>query len=71
MPHDPDPVARWVARLNKLGREMGDIAASMHPSAWREQLAPYRERYRKLAGAGPKPESKPVPIQLRFPLDLK
>lgn len=48
-----DPIARWVKRVNDLARRMDDAAASMHPSAWGEQMAPLNERYRKLAASGP------------------
>ncbi len=41
----------WVQRLNALGREMDEIAVSLHPSAWHEALAPYRVRWRELVRA--------------------
>lgn len=50
-------IARWVARLNRLAAEMDALAASLHPSAWDEQLAGLRAEYRALAAqhypAGP------------------
>jgi len=48
-----DPIARWVERVNRLGRELDAAAASMHPSAWHEALAPDRERWEVLARGGP------------------
>ncbi len=42
----------WAARLNALGREMDDQAASLHPSAWPEQMEAANTRYRKLASVG-------------------
>ncbi len=39
----------WVCKLNKLGAEIDDLASSIHPSAWAEQLFDLRARYRKLA----------------------
>ncbi len=42
---------KWVAGLNRLGREMDEAATTMHPSAWHEQLAPDREKWLKLARA--------------------
>ena len=52
----------WIRRLNALGREMDEIAASLHPSAWHEVLAPYRARWRELAAA----ETHDPPEQLRL-----
>lgn len=40
---------QWVKRLNKLAEEMDETAASLHPSAWHEALAPMREEYERLA----------------------
>ncbi len=42
-------IDQWVRRLNALGAEMDAVAASLHPSAWEEALAPLRVQYRKLA----------------------
>lgn len=42
-------VWRWVAKVNRAAREMDEAAASLHPSAWPEALAPQREAFRKLA----------------------
>ncbi len=42
-------IDQWVRRLNALGAEMDAVAASLHPSAWEEALAPLRAQYRKLA----------------------
>ena len=41
----------WVAKLNALGGELDELAASLHPSVWEEQLAELRAKYRKLARA--------------------
>lgn len=40
----------WVRNVNKLAAEIDEAAASLHPSAWAEQLAPLHDRYRKVAG---------------------
>jgi hypothetical protein len=40
---------QWVSRLNKLARQMDGTAASLHPSAWTEALAPLRKEYARLA----------------------
>ncbi len=48
-----DATDKWVARLNKLAREIDEDAATIHPSAWKEQLGDLYEKYRKLAGRGP------------------
>ncbi len=52
MSEQPDSVATWVARLNRLAREMDEVAVSIHPSSWHEMLAPLREEYRRLAVGG-------------------
>lgn len=48
----------WVSKLNRMAVDIDAAAASMHPSAWHEALAPDFERFRKLAAGGPmsKPE---------------
>ena len=56
---------QWVAKLNRLGAEMDQIAASMHPSGWADALAPHWERYRTLAEQHYKPTK---PIALQFPI---
>ena len=43
-------IARWVEYLNRLGRELDAKAASMHPSAWKEQLREDIERWRRVVG---------------------
>jgi hypothetical protein len=43
---------QWVHQVNTLAAEMDEIAASMHPSCWPEALAPYREKYKRLAASG-------------------
>lgn len=48
-----DPVAAWVSRVNRLAAEIDATAASLHPSAWPEALAPDSERFRRLAANGP------------------
>lgn len=50
---DDDPELTWLRRLNRLGAELDEQAASLHPSAWREQLGPIRARWLALARAGP------------------
>lgn len=35
----------WVKRINALAKEIDDTAASVHPSAWKEALAPLAEKY--------------------------
>lgn len=54
-----DAVARWVAKVNRAGREMDELAASLHPGAWPEALAPHREAFRKLAAHSDIGETKP------------
>lgn len=39
----------WVARLNALAREMDDLAASLHPTAWAEALRDLNDKWRRLA----------------------
>jgi hypothetical protein len=46
--------AKWVSRLNKLAREMDELAATLHPSAWHEALAPYCAKYKRLAQGAPR-----------------
>lgn len=46
-------LAAWVSKVNRMAAEIDSEAASMHPSAWSEALAPDFERFRKLAGSGP------------------
>lgn len=48
-----DPLERWVARVNQLGRKIDETAETLHPSAWREILGPMHEQYTKLAGRTP------------------
>ena len=36
---------KWVKRINALAKEIDDTAASVHPSAWKEALAPLAEKY--------------------------
>ena len=43
----------WVSKVNRMAAEIDAVAASMHPSAWHEALAPDFARFRKLAGNGP------------------
>ena len=50
---DDDAVARWVAAVNAAGRELDELAAAIHPSAWKDELEPGRERWKKLAHGGP------------------
>lgn len=50
----------WVRKLNKLGREIDEWAASIHPSAWDEELKAEMEKWRKLAKYQPVDE----PVQL-------
>ena len=40
---------KWVKDLNKLGREMDEIAGAIHPAAWSETLARLKKRWLKLA----------------------
>lgn len=47
-------VERWVRQLNRLGRELDEQAAAIHPSAWHEQLADLRDRWLRLAARGPR-----------------
>lgn len=39
----------WVHRLNTLAAKIEETAASLHPSAWHEQLADLHQAYRELA----------------------
>ena len=41
---------QWVAQINRLAREIDELADSLHPSAWPEQLKDYHERFRREAG---------------------
>ena len=43
-----DATERWIRRLNHLGRELDAKAASMHPSAWMEQLREEREKWKRV-----------------------
>jgi hypothetical protein len=43
----------WVRRVNSLAREIDEIAASIHPSAWREALGPEFRKYERLAKVMP------------------
>jgi hypothetical protein len=56
--HDPDPVAAWVRRLNRLAAEIDAAAAAIHPSARLEALAPLHERYIRIARQGPVPQRR-------------
>jgi len=38
-----------LARLNRLGQDLDERAASMHPSAWPEALKEDMERWKRLA----------------------
>jgi hypothetical protein len=49
---DRDKVAAWVAKLNRLGREMDDACEGVHPSAWAELTAEKRAKWRKLVREG-------------------
>lgn len=40
---------KWVAAVNRLAREMDEKAASLHPTAWKEQMAADNEKFRKVA----------------------
>lgn len=42
-------IERWVARVNRAAIELDAKAASMHPAAWAEQLAPDFAAFEKLA----------------------
>ncbi len=57
--NDRDEITRWVQRLNKLGAEMDEWAASMHPSAWHEEFAAQRDKWKRIAQS--LPEDKPQP----------
>lgn len=50
---DFDEVTKWVKRINELSRQMDEMAMSMHPSGWKEQLGELNEKYRKLAASRP------------------
>ena len=39
----------WVKKLNNLGREMDEIAASVHPSVVAMLTADLRKKYREIA----------------------
>ena len=52
-PESEDPELTWLRRLNRLAAEIDEQAASLHPSAWSEQLGPMSARWRALARAGP------------------
>lgn len=53
---EQDPIAAWVARLNRLGRKMDDLVYGTHPSAWPEMTAKMREEFRRLVSACPEIE---------------
>lgn len=57
LPSAPDRELCWVHRVNQLCREIDEIAASIHPSAWPEALADLHEKYRRLAKSGMKEAS--------------
>lgn len=42
----------WVRRVNAMGLEIDEYAASVHPSVWKndEHLKDLKKRYLKLAG---------------------
>lgn len=44
-----DEADKWVSRLNRLSAEMDETAATLHPSAWSEALAPLNEKWKKEA----------------------
>jgi hypothetical protein len=48
----------WVKQVNRLAREIDEIAASMHPSAWPEQLGELFRKYERLAKVMPDDEPK-------------
>jgi hypothetical protein len=47
----------WVRRVNELAREIDEIAASIHPSAWRETLEPEFRKFERLAKVIPDGEA--------------
>lgn len=49
----PDAIDAWVRRVNLAARNLDELAASMHPSAWAEALHEDTERFKRLAVAGP------------------
>jgi hypothetical protein len=49
---DDDPIAKWVAKLNRIAAQLGEIEYISHPSSWHEQTADLRAKYAKLAKAG-------------------
>ncbi len=44
----PD-VEKWVSRINRLAREIDELAATIHPSAWPEALRELNEKWKKEA----------------------
>ena len=58
-------LAAWVAKVNRLAADIEGNAACLHPTAWRDTLAPDHARFRKLAGSGPV-----EPAQLSLPMVL-
>jgi hypothetical protein len=56
---EQDPVAAWVAKLNRLGREMDEMVEGVHPSAWAELTARQREAWHKLARTDPEAKQRP------------
>ncbi len=51
---DDDAEAQWVHKVNELAKEIDQVAASMHPTAWSEELADLHRKFEKLAKGGPK-----------------
>lgn len=49
-----DQTDAWVHRVNRAARELDEAAASMHPSAWRDELEEQRQKYKKACGGRPK-----------------
>ena len=59
-------LAAWVAKVNRLAAKIDADAGCLHPSAWRDTLAPDHARFRKLAGGGPvEPAQLPLPMVMR------
>jgi hypothetical protein len=55
---DRDPIAVWVARLNRLGQEMDEMVAGVHPSAWGEMTAKKRAEWHRLARQFPEDKER-------------
>jgi len=55
---EEDAVDRWVRDLNRMGADLDALAASIHPTAWRDALEPMRRQWERLARLDPEARRK-------------